>query len=246
MGQEGWEKSFASAVKKASAANRPIFVDFYADWCGPCKKLEQSFADPKVKGLLQRATCLRIDVDRNPDDAARFRVGSIPRLLLLSADGKRVLWDATGYRDGAMLSEELAEAMKVKLADVRAIPPKPAHPALAKVEVALAKGSFAALRASEPAVAQQGLRLLVLKLGVFNEADFKPTAALLEKAGRDALPALVEGMAHKSLAVRVGAAKIALATLEKEEAQTLPFDPWAPTKTRTLQLVNWQRRFAAK
>ncbi|MGV3616807.1 MAG: thioredoxin family protein [Fimbriimonas sp.] len=244
LGEVNWEKSFAAAAKKAAAAKRPIFVDFYADWCGPCKQLETSFKDPSVDALLRNAICLHIDVDRNPADAERFRVSSIPRLLLIAPDGKKVLWDAVGYRDAAMLRDELREAMNVK-ASVMAPPPKAAiqPPALTRVQKALTDGTFGQLKAADPVLARKGLNLLVLKLGAFKESDFKPVAALLKKAGRDALPALVDGMGHRTLAVRVGASKVAQATLTKDEVKSLPFDPWAPTPARTLQLVAW-RRFA--
>lgn len=237
-----WEKTFPTAVQKATANKQPIFVDFYAEWCGPCKALEEVFADAKVRPLLLNATCLRIDVDQNQADAARFKVGSIPRLILLSPDGKRVLWDTVGYRDADTLREELAEAMHIKL---NAIPtPKAAavNPSLAKVQAALGKGTFGQLKTSDPVAAKQGMRLLVEELGAFNETEFKPVAKLLEKAGRDALPALVEGMAHKTLAVRVGAAKVASAVVG---GKGLPFDPWAPAATRNGQLAAWRRLVGA-
>lgn len=243
LGEVVWEKSFATAIKKAVASKKPIFVDFYAEWCGPCKMLESDvFSDPRVKSLLEQAVCLRIDVDQNQADAEKFKVTGIPRLLLLSSDGKGSKWDAVGYRDADTFLEELSEAMKVKAA-VMAAPTKPipVPPALEKTRTALSNGTFGQLKAQDPASAKQGIALLVQKLGAFKEPDFKPIAALLQKAGRDAIPALIEGMGHKALAVRVGSYKVVQTILSKDELKGLSFDPWAAGSVRTSQLQAWKR-----
>jgi len=233
-----WQKTFGAAVNRG----KPIFVDFHAEWCGPCKMLEQSFKDPKVIGLLRRTTCLSIDVDNDPADAQRFKVSSIPRLLVLSPDGGKILWDAVGYRDADTLADELRDALHVTKAIGSVAVPAADPPALTHVRMALEGGKLANLVSSNPTEAQAGLRMLVQKLGAYKEADFKEVAALFTKAGRPALPALLEGMADKSLAVRVGATKVAQSLLSATDLHQLPYDPWSPTPTRTAQLAAWRKR----
>jgi len=245
-GQTPWETNFASAVKKATASKKPIFVDFHASWCGPCKQLDEVFKEARAKALLAHAVCLSIDVDKDQADAQRFNVTGIPRLLLLSSDGRKTQWDTTGFGGADAFISDFSEALKVKLTAADEVRVASDPPLLTSVETALASDKFAAYKAQNPAAANTGLRLLVAKLGVYKESDFKPLAALVQKAGRDALPALIDGMADKSLAVRVGAHKMALAVLKPEEAKSIAFNPWAVTSIRTQQLMAWRRLISAK
>ena len=66
---------------------RPVVVDFYADWCGPCRRLA-----PILREIAQdyhgEVDFYRINVDENPDIAAAFEVRSIPMLLICPLDGE--------------------------------------------------------------------------------------------------------------------------------------------------------------
>ena len=69
-------------------SDKPIFLDFYADWCGPCKMLSpilHELAEEK-SGALKVG---KVNVDEQPDLAAEFGVMSIPTLLLFE-NGKLV------------------------------------------------------------------------------------------------------------------------------------------------------------
>jgi len=191
---------------------------------------------PKADAARHR---LRLDVDQNQEEAAHFKVTSIPRLLLLTPDGKKVLWDTVGYRDAEKFAQEFGEALGVKDNGARAISSDP--PALEKVADALVAGSFAHLQASDPKLAAEGLRLMVNKLGAFSESEFKSTAAAVEKAGRAAVPSLVAGMGSKTLAVRVGSYRVIQTILPKSEISGLKFNPWASTPARANELASWGR-----
>lgn len=81
--------SFSDLIR----SENPVLVDFYADWCGPCKTLAPILKE--VKGELgDRLRVLKVDVDRNQEVAARYQVRGVPTMILFQ-NGK-VLWRQSG------------------------------------------------------------------------------------------------------------------------------------------------------
>lgn len=82
----------------------PVVVDFYADWCGPCRALA-----PEIERLARkwdgRVTFAKLDVDRAGEIAQRYRVVSIPTVLLFR-DGE-VRASSRGLKTGEALEREL-------------------------------------------------------------------------------------------------------------------------------------------
>ena len=72
-----------------ASADQPILVDFWAEWCGPCR-----MAAPEVHRLAEemagRAIVLKVDSDAHPDLSARFRVQAIPNFVVLRS-GRTVM-----------------------------------------------------------------------------------------------------------------------------------------------------------
>jgi len=247
--QTKWHTDLGEAEKLAAQTGKPIFVDFFAEWCGPCKMLEQNvYPDGRVKALFSKVICVKLDIDQHVAEAKKYGISSIPRLMLFSAKGQQVMWDTMGYREADQFVQELSEALHVS--PPVAIPAVPEPAPLLKVRAALAKpGGLAQLQSADPADAKIGLRMLVAKLGVYKEADFQPPAALLASGGTAAVPALIEGMDSKTLAVRVGSYKVLQSVLSKSKIQNpkskMPFDPWATASLRAKQLAVWRRTLGA-
>jgi thioredoxin 2 len=66
----------------------PIIVDFYADWCGPCRSMAPVFAE-LARRQEGRALVVKVDTDKSPNVAGRFGIRSIPTITV-HRDGKEV------------------------------------------------------------------------------------------------------------------------------------------------------------
>jgi len=73
--------------------DKPVLVDFYADWCGPCKMMAPILKQVK-ENLRGRVTILKIDVDKNQKIAAAFQVRGVPTLILFKNGNQ--LWRQSG------------------------------------------------------------------------------------------------------------------------------------------------------
>ncbi|MBM3459429.1 MAG: thioredoxin family protein [Armatimonadetes bacterium] len=234
-----WHPTYEAGLKEAAASGKPILVDFSAPWCGPCRKMEEeTFRDPTVRGLLTRVVCVKLNVDQEPPLAAQFGVQSIPRLLLLPARGGRPILDLQGFRDAESFSEALREGLGIPPG--AAVSTNAESPAAERVRSALQDGSFPTLRTAEPELAAAGLRELVAQLGVFREKELGPLAGLLKKGGDAVVPALLEGLNHRHLAVRTAAHRTLQEYLAAKSVRPgLPFDPWAAPAVRKRQAERW-------
>lgn len=74
---------------------RPVLVDFYADWCGPCKQMPPILKQVKSE-LKENIKIIKVDVDRNPNIASKYQIRSIPTLMLFK-DGE-LKWSGMGVR----------------------------------------------------------------------------------------------------------------------------------------------------
>ncbi len=66
---------------KVLGADKPVLVDFFATWCGPCKRLAPVI-DELSSELAGKVDVYKLDIDQSPDIAARFKVSSVPTIML--------------------------------------------------------------------------------------------------------------------------------------------------------------------
>ena len=66
--------------------DKPIFIDFYADWCEPCKVLER-IIEELIPEYKDRITFYKVNIEEEPQLSEIFEVGHIPHFVMISKDG---------------------------------------------------------------------------------------------------------------------------------------------------------------
>ena len=90
-----WEAGFEEAIQKARTLGKPVMVDFWADWCGWCHRLDRTtYVDPEVVRLSEHFVTVKVDTEGGPKDVAiatRYDVSTLPTIAFLSPSGRQVL-----------------------------------------------------------------------------------------------------------------------------------------------------------
>lgn len=77
-------------------SDKPVLIDFYADWCGPCKAMSPIVADV-AKEISQNVKVLKVNVDEENELSTRYGISTIPTLVLLK--NGEVIKNIVGLRD---------------------------------------------------------------------------------------------------------------------------------------------------
>ncbi|MEO6867844.1 MAG: thioredoxin [Gaiellales bacterium] len=91
------DATFAAEVEKSST---PVLVDFWAEWCGPCRAMNPILED-FASAHEGRMRVVKLNIDENPEAAARFQVMSIPTMLV--------------FKDGAVVKQLVGAMQRPKL-----------------------------------------------------------------------------------------------------------------------------------
>jgi thioredoxin 1 len=111
MAAEVPETSQATFEKQVLASKKPVVVDFFATWCGPCQKMA-----PVMESLSKeyggKVSFVRVDVDKNPALASKYEIQGIPAIKIFK-DGK-VVDSSVGLAPKEDLSDRIAAASGTK------------------------------------------------------------------------------------------------------------------------------------
>jgi thiol-disulfide isomerase/thioredoxin len=88
-----WKRNAEAAQAEAKRTGKLIFIDFFADWCGPCKMLDkETWPDPAVVKEMRAYVPLKLDTDRGGQELARAkRVTAMPTLMVVDSDLNEVM-----------------------------------------------------------------------------------------------------------------------------------------------------------
>jgi thioredoxin 1 len=89
-----------SQFKELINSEQPVLVDFFAEWCGPCKTMAPILHDV-VSKLNGKAKIIKVDIDKNPGAAKAFNVRSVPTLILFKKG--EIKWQQSGVVQGREL-----------------------------------------------------------------------------------------------------------------------------------------------
>ena len=92
------EADFETQVLKSA---EPVVVDFWAEWCGPCRQIAPALEELAAGSLAGKVKIVKLNVDENPQIAAKYNVMSIPTLMV--------------FKNGEMASRQVGAAPRAKL-----------------------------------------------------------------------------------------------------------------------------------
>jgi thioredoxin-like negative regulator of GroEL len=252
-GSVKWASSFAEATKLARAQNKPIMVDFWATWCGWCKKLDTDvYTTSEFANAAKDVISVKVDTEGPERDvAARFGVTNLPTVLYLTPEGK-LLSKVGGY----MSTDRFVPTVTAAVEMYRSIPgikakfassPKDLTAAQQMVEISSRLDDIEGVEKAVDRVREldpnDNLKFRTRSLLLFADVyarnkKFAKAAPLFEQAAKDSKDPEEMATAHRGAAICYALQKNF--TKAKEQLQAIVDAPDSPeeNKQEALQMLD--------
>ena len=115
-----WSAYSDEILERASREDKPVFIDFYADWCAPCKELDaNTFSAPEVIERSREFNMLKVDLTTADDPQAerlrqKYQVRGVPTLVFLRPDGREISdLRVTGFEPKEVFLDKMNRALHI-------------------------------------------------------------------------------------------------------------------------------------
>lgn len=98
-----------ASFKELINSDKPVLIDFYADWCGPCKTLAPIIKDVKHR-IGNRAAVLKIDIDKNSQLAQQLAIQGVPTLMIYHKGEQK--WRQSGVLPAEAILKQIENLLK--------------------------------------------------------------------------------------------------------------------------------------
>jgi thiol:disulfide interchange protein len=112
QGGVAWVYTLAEGLTIAKATKKPVMVDFFATWCGWCKKLDADvYTNAEVVELSKEFVCVKVDTDKFEKETTKYVIQGLPTVAFLNADGT-IIDKLVGYTAAPAFSLKMKKMLK--------------------------------------------------------------------------------------------------------------------------------------